>query len=52
MDFRKNYCIYHPSELITNFCRESSHSVSQNNAYCLYTPVIENISDSVAAAKT
>jgi hypothetical protein len=40
MDFRKNYCIYHPSELITNFCRESSHSVSQNNAYCLYAPPV------------
>lgn len=24
MDHRKNHCIYHPAELITNFCREST----------------------------
>lgn len=25
MDFRKTYCIYHPSELITNFCTQSNY---------------------------
>ena len=52
MSHLKAYCLYHNDHAITNFCKDSTTSLIQKTALCLFVPLaFENTLNTIKTSK-